>query len=98
MTSQYRHFWLFPGLTIVGFPRRAPHGFKWLVVYSFILESFHTECVGEETFSKSKKEVDGKYQVQIIIKINSKLNEKNHNYNSKLHEKNREKNSPEDLY
>ena len=42
--------------TIVAF-LAVPRGFTRLagVVYSFVLGSFHTKCVGEETISESKK-------------------------------------------
>ena len=33
---------------------------SYQIVYLFGLGSFHTECVGEETSSESKKEVAGK--------------------------------------
>ena len=57
---------MFPSLplaaTIVAF-LTVPHSFTLLarVVYSFVLGSFHTKCVGEETFNEIKKEIDRKH-------------------------------------
>ena len=52
-----RHF----AATIVAF-LAVPHSCTRLarVVYSFVLDSFHTKCVGEETFKDIKKEIDRK--------------------------------------